>query len=204
MSTYRVIKSHLPISQIKVIGGNLSQPTQPLSSPNERPNLSKSSHPTYQQGFEEGRREGLMLGKSEVAPLISKLKIASQTILQAKEEALNQAQKEVVEMALAIAKRVVRANVQMNKEIVTNMVEESLRRVMDKERILIRVNPKDAEEIRAHRAKYTTSVEGIENLEIVADRRVSPGGCVVETNTGNIVADLDAQLEEIKEKLIGS
>jgi len=145
-----------------------------------------------------------MLGRREVAPLISRLKVVSQALLQAKEEALNQAQKEVVEMALAIAKRVVRANVQVNKEIVTNMVEESLRRVVDRERILIRVNPKDVEEIRGHRDEYTSSVEGIESLEIVADRRVSPGGCVVETNTGNIVADLDAQLEEIKEKLIGS
>jgi len=60
------------------------------------------------------------------------------------------------------------------------------------------------EEIRGHRDEYTSSVEGIESLEIVADRRVSPGGCVVETNTGNVVADLDAQLEEIKENLIGS
>lgn len=204
MSTYRVIKSHLPISQIKVIGGNLSQPTQLPSSLKQQPNLLKSSHLTHQQGFEEGRREGLMLGRREVAPLISRLKVVSQALLQAKEEALNQAQKEVVEMALAIAKRVVRANVQVNKEIVTNMVEESLRRVVDRERILIRVNPKDVEEIRGHRDEYTSSVEGIESLEIVADRRVSPGGCVVETNTGNIVADLDAQLEEIKENLIGS
>jgi len=105
---------------------------------------------------------------------------------------------------LAIAKRVVRANVQMNKEIVTHMVKEALRRAADRERIVIRINPQDVEEIKAQRDEYTTSIEGIGSLEIVADRRVSPGGCVVETNTGNIVADLDAQLEEIKGKLIGN
>ncbi len=204
MSTYKVIKSRLPISGIRVVGGNLNQSTSSSSSPQEPPNLSPSNNLSYQQGFAEGKRKGLMLGRREVAPLISKLKLITRSLLQAKEEVTNQAQREMVELALAIAKRVVRANVQMNKEIVTHMVKEALRRAADRERIVIRINPQDVEEIKAQRDEYTTSIEGIGSLEIVADRRVSPGGCVVETNTGNIVADLDAQLEEIKGKLIGN
>ncbi len=199
---YKVIKSQRPIARIRLVGGNLSQPTSPPPQEGEDPQ--RANDLSYQKGFAEGKREGLRLGRKEVAPLISQLKNTSQAILQTREETLNRTQKEVVEMALAIAKRVVRANVQVNKEIVTNMVKEALRRTVDRERILIRINPQHVEEIKTHRNEYTSSVEGIENLEIIGDRRVSPGGCVVETNTGNIVADLDAQLEEIRGKLIGS
>ena len=201
MSTYKVIKNQRPISQIRVVGGNVGQPP---TLPKERRDLPKADNLSYQKGFEEGKREGLILGRGEIAPLISKLKSTSQALLQAREETLNQVPQEVIEMALAIAKKVVRANVQVNKEIVTNMVREALRRTTDKERVVIRINPKDMEEIKAHQGEYTSLVDGIKSLEIVDDRRVSLGGCVVETNSGNIVADLDAQLEEIKGKLIGS
>lgn len=199
MNTYKVIKSRLPISQVRVVGGDINQPL-----PEEQLDLPPANSLSYQQGFAEGKREGLLVGRKEVAPLISKLKLISKSLLQAREKIINQAHMELMELALAIARRVIRANVQVNKGIVTNMVKEALRRAADRERIVIRVNPKDVEEIKVCRDEYTTSVEGIRSLEIVADRRVSPGGCVVETNTGNIVADLDAQLAEIKGKLIGS
>ncbi len=197
----KVIKSKIPPVGIRVVGGNLSPSPPPLPLP-QKPQSSSASN--YQKGFEEGKREGLRLGRDEVAQVVSQLKAISGAILEAKKEIINQAQREVVELALAIAKRVVRANVQVNKEIIINMVEETLRRTVDRERIVIRVNPSDVEVIKSNRSQYTSSIEGIENLEIVADRRVSPGGCVVETNTGSVVADIDAQLEEIKEKLIGS
>jgi len=202
MSTYKVIKSRLPISQVRVVGGN-PRPSPQLS-PQALSELSPTDGRSYEQGFAEGEREGLLRGRKEVAPLISQLELITNSLLRAKEEVTSQAQGEVVELALAIAKRVVRANVLMNKEIVTQMVKEALRRAADRERIVIRVNPQDVEEIKGHRDEYTTSIEGIGSLEIVGDRRVSPGGCVVETNTGNIVADLDAQLEEIKGKLLGN
>jgi flagellar assembly protein FliH len=51
--------------------------------------------------------------------------------------------------------------------------------------------------VRASREDLIAMVDGIRNIEIVDDRRVDAGGCVIETNGGTIDAKLDTQLNEI-------
>ena len=44
-------------------------------------------------------------------------------------------------------------------------------------------------------------LDGIKNLEIVDDRRVGDGGCVIETNAGTIDAKIETQLAEVERAL---
>ena len=59
----------------------------------------------------------------------------------------------------------------------------------------------DLETVRAFREDLTALVDGIGQLEIVEDRRVSPGGCVVETTGGTIDARIETQFTEIESLL---
>src|SRR6185437_6459252 len=93
-------------------------------------------------------------------------------------------EKEMVGFVLDIARQVIKTEITQNPEIVTHVLQNALRRVTDKEHVRIRVSLADAGLVKAQRDDLISSLDGLRNLEIVDDRRVGQGGCVIETNAG--------------------
>ena len=63
----------------------------------------------------------------------------------------------------------------INPDVVVEVVRNALRRVVDSETVRIRVNLADLDTIRSARTDLMTVIDGLRNVEIVEDRRVSAG-----------------------------
>ena len=107
----------------------------------------------------------------------------------------------MVAFVLDIARQVIRTEVGQNPEIVQNVVRNAIRRVTDKSQVRIRVSVGDAGTVREMRDDLLAVLDGLQNLEIVDDRRVGPGGCVIETQAGTIDAKIETQLAEVARAL---
>jgi flagellar assembly protein FliH len=112
-----------------------------------------------------------------------------------------QTEQEVLAFVMEMAKRVVKVEIQQNPEVVGEMIRHGLRRVADKENMRIRVSPDELEAVRADRNDLLLILDGARQLEIIEDRRVGRGGCVIETSAGTIDARIDTQFEQIADKL---
>jgi flagellar biosynthesis/type III secretory pathway protein FliH len=55
--------------------------------------------------------------------------------------------------------------------------------------------------MREARADILTVIDTVRNVEIIEDRRVAPGGCVVETASGTIDSKIETQFRTIEETL---
>lgn len=114
------------------------------------------------------------------------------------------AEPQLVSLALEIARKVVKQEAAINPDIVIEVVKNALRRVVDSEGLRIRVNAADLENVRAAREDILSIVDGARNaeiVEIVEDRRVGPGGCVVESASGTIDATVETQFRTIEESM---
>jgi flagellar assembly protein FliH len=89
----------------------------------------------------------------------------------------------------------------LDSGIAVAAVRHALLRSASAETVRIRVHAADLESVKAHREELLTLVDGIRQLEIVADRRVGPGGCVVETLGGVVDARVETQLDEVESAL---
>jgi flagellar assembly protein FliH len=58
--------------------------------------------------------------------------------------------------------------------------------------VTLKVNPKDLDLVREHRKEWVEAVEGMGTLTVEADPAIARGGCVLETDAG----DVDARVEE--------
>ena len=88
--------------------------------------------------------------------------------------------------------------VSTRRDVVVNIVKDTLKRVVDKDLVRIRVNVADTPAIKSRRDEIASLVDGIRNLEIVEDRRIGLGGTVIETNAGRLDARIETQLDEIR------
>lgn len=117
-------------------------------------------------------------------------------------QALWEAQEiEMVGLALDIARQVIKTEVTQNPVVVTEVLHNALRRVVDKEHVRVRISVPDAPLVRGQREDLISLLDGIKNLEIVDDRRIGQGGCVIETNAGTIDAKIETQLAEVERAL---
>jgi flagellar assembly protein FliH len=106
-----------------------------------------------------------------------------------------------VELALRIAEQALGAALAVQPERVLDVVRGALRRLMDRRRLLVLVNPEDLDVVRAGMDALVAELGGIEHVEVQAERRVLRGGAIVRTTEGDVDADLSSKLERAREVL---
>jgi flagellar biosynthesis/type III secretory pathway protein FliH len=104
-----------------------------------------------------------------------------------------------VELALAIAERIVGAAIEVDPEVVCEVVQGALRRVVERDRLVVDVNPDDVEIVRQWIGGQSEVASSA--VEVRAERRVGRGGAVVRTLEGEIDARIPEQLDRAREVL---
>jgi flagellar assembly protein FliH len=108
------------------------------------------------------------------------------------------AEEAVVRLALSIAEQVVKREVRMNNTLVIQQIREALHRVVGVEHIKIRVNPADEAVVREHRTAVLSGSDAVRELVIEPDPKIEAGGCILESDSGNVDARLSTQLKKIE------
>jgi Flagellar biosynthesis/type III secretory pathway protein len=159
----------------------------------------------YDDGYHDGAREAQQRADAELQHTIETLRAHLQQVIQgvhAQHEAyLKHAEAQMLDLALEVARKVVREELKLQPAHVLAIVRDALRRVHSFGRLRIRVNPLDVDLMRQNRPSLLQVVEGIEGIEIVEDRRVDQGGCIIETEQGVYNARIRTQLGEIERAL---
>ncbi len=163
----------------------------------------------WQEGFHDGQDAGQTAAALELqraqADLLAtgraQIQILTDAIGAARQELWNAQEGEMVALVLTIARQVIKTEVAQNPEVIAHILQNALRRVTDKDHVRIRVSLADAAHVRGMREDLVNLMDGVKNLEIVDDRRIGQGGCVVETNAGTIDAKIETQLDEVERAL---
>jgi flagellar biosynthesis/type III secretory pathway protein FliH len=150
-----------------------------------------------QQGYEQG----LEAAHAQTAELIGTIKAIVESALQEKWAYINRNEANIVELALQIAEKILDEKISLEPEVVIDIARKAVSLTAEREQIRIRVNPDDVELLKAHKEDLMASMDGIQKIEVIADRRVGRGGCVVETVAGNVDARIYSQLCQIQGSL---
>ncbi|MBU41917.1 MAG: flagellar assembly protein FliH [Spirochaetaceae bacterium] len=163
--------------------------------------VAEIEHEAYQKGYDAGREVGFKKGQSEVRRLIDRLGTIVGQAIDVREDIIAASEKQMVDMILMIARKVIKDEVVERKEVVLNNIREALRRIKDRDRVNIRVNFADLELTTAHKDELIKMMESLRKVNIYEDSRVDRGGCIIETDVGSIDARISTQLKEIEEAI---
>lgn len=167
----------------------------------ESEKLRQAAEIEKQQALDSGLAKGFENGKqavtAELESVIQRLRQAYLDIEKYRKQLYLKAEKETVELALAVARKIIGTEITVDRQIVLNVVKGALDKVVDHEKIKIRINPQDLETVQTALFEFLPHVENLENVYFEADATVTTGGCIVETNFGNIDARIENQLDQI-------
>lgn len=163
--------------------------------------VSEIEHEAYKKGYDAGREEGYKEGQSEVARLIDRLGTIVATAVDIRDDIIRSSEKQMTEIILMIARKVIKDEIVERREVVINNIKEAIKRVKDRDRIDIRVNFADLDMTTAHKDELIKMIESLKKINIYEDSRVERGGCIIETDVGAIDARISTQLDSIEESV---
>jgi flagellar assembly protein FliH len=103
-------------------------------------------------------------------------------------------------LAVEIARKVIGREIQLDPELVAETVRRAVELVLEKQRLTIRLHPKDAELVAKAFPEVESTLEGT-GWVVKPDESVDRGGAVIHTEHGELDARIEAQLTEIARAL---
>ena len=110
---------------------------------------------------------------------------------------LERSQADMLRLVLAIAERVIQANIKIDSEVVARTVKQAIHLAVSAEEFHIKVNPEDLQIVNEHKPLFIASLSGLSNIEFVPDATIVRGGCLLESPFGRVDATVEAQMEAI-------
>ncbi len=163
----------------------------------------------YRLGLEEGRREGLRAGREEevrrvegeLSGAAAALASAANELQKRREELLEEAKRDLVDLAIEIAKRVVKREIARLPDVVLVNVKSALELIFRRGSIAIVVHPEDAPAVEKALASDPRWKHGFDCVEVRASADVSRGGCRLVSGAGSGDRTVETQLASIEAAL---
>ncbi len=167
----------------------------------------------YRAGFEEGSQKGEQVGRAEAlatatrefseqqAGLVSTCQSLIAAIQADRAAWQAAARQDLIDLALAIARRVVHHVGEHERQAVLANLEEAVRLAGARSGVTILVNPRDGETARLFAQSLLELKEQWSGVRVVEEPEISPGGARIQWSTGAIDASLETQLDRIAEAL---
>lgn len=137
----------------------------------------------------------------QMRTLTPALQAAAKQVEDAKQEWLRHWEKTAIDLAAAIAERLVRAELTRRPEITLEWVRESLQLAAGSGDMTIQLSPADQSTLKKQVQQIANVFAPLANVNVTASEAVAPGGCRVVTEFGVIDQQIETQIARIKEEL---
>jgi flagellar assembly protein FliH len=155
-----------------------------------------------ERGRIAGREAGFAEGKAEVERLIQRTQTILERAQNKRAEILAETEQQIIDLVLLISRKVIKVISENQRNVVISNVVQALRKVKGRGNIVIRVNMADLKLTTDHIKEFIQLVEGAKSIQVVEDTTVDSGGCIVETDFGEIDARISTQLAELETKIL--
>jgi flagellar biosynthesis/type III secretory pathway protein FliH len=171
------------------------------SSPDQDPSVQRAEmeRQAYEQGFAKGEQDGRLAARQQTAPLLTALETTLAELDGVRHKIRRHLEQEVVELALHVARKVVRHELTVSKDTIVCVVQEAMTQLDDPGKISIRLNPDDLKKIRAAGETLSSVMDHLDTIHFEEDAGIDCGGCYIQTEYGEIDARIEEQLRTVEE-----
>lgn len=156
------------------------------------------------EGYEAGNKQGYEDGTNSLQEKFMALETFTQSQFDLKHNIIKSAQLDIVELVVAIARKVCQKTLENDIEVLKNMTVESINRLKDKETITITINPELAEKIYSISDELKEAIPKLQNIKVIEDENVSADGTIVESLLSRVDNRLKIQIDQIADKFMST
>jgi len=144
---------------------------------------------------EQARQEGNAEGLAEWNRILADTTKRAEELTKSWEETM-------LRLSVRVAEKIVGEQLRLHPDTIVEIVREVLKNVRPGKRLMIQVNPSEAQRVRSRIDRLREGLGASSEIDIVAMASVPAGGCVIDSELGIIDARLETQLKCLEEILV--
>ncbi len=148
----------------------------------------------YREGLDRGEQQGRQLYLEKIAELEKIMAgLAGQ-----RAAVQRQYESDLRHLVTAVVRRLVHHEISVNPRIIAACLRHAMQFVAHSARVRVRLHPDDFQRLREASLEDDDLLAGKEQVDLFEDPALTPGGCVITTDFGEI----DATVEQFQERLL--
>jgi flagellar assembly protein FliH len=156
-------------------------------------------------GYDEGYKEGFQKGENESSlefePFFKTFDQCVRDLTIFRKKMYGKVEREMMEMVVGLTKKIVHHEMSIREDSIKDMIRLAVDSVLDKETMIIKVNPADKGYAESFRPELYLLFDEIGNITFEASPKIERGGCVIETNFGTVDAQIK-HLDDVIDKIL--
>lgn len=112
------------------------------------------------------------------------------------------AQNEILELSLKVSQKIIGRDLQRDPAVLLEICATAIENARSAKAMVLRVNPKDGAVLREKKPRLLELIGRSVDVAIRDDADVEVGGCIIQTEFGNIDAQLKTQYEMLRNVLM--
>lgn len=108
---------------------------------------------------------------------------------------------DLVRLAMVVAEQVISTELSLNEDMIIPIVDKAMKSAAEADEFHVRVHPEDVHIVQEKRPLLIAGMKGLRQIHVHEDAGITRGGCIVESNKGQVDARLESKLSEIQQQL---
>lgn len=151
----------------------------------------------YKLGLDEGRQSAFEKASIEIERRLKDFDEVLNSMMNLKTEMAGHNEAGLIRLLYHIASRVAMAELDQNNQAIVEVLRQAVQVAQGEEKIHVQVAPSQYEFLEEMKKQMGREFDFLKNMKFEPKPGVRSGGCVIETNYGEIDARVEQRLEQI-------
>lgn len=183
----------------KIIEEAQAKADQIINDANEYAETIKNN--AYEEGMNQGLEEGRVRAKAEQEQLKAEFEEECSKRYDEISKYENSLEEKFADIMIKLISKITGVLCEDRKDVIIFLIDNALHNVSKSKNITIRVSNEDFANVNSAKDKLKEKLSSDTELDIAEDSNLSENQCIIETDSGIIDCSLDAQIDNLKEKI---
>lgn len=151
----------------------------------------------YRLGLEEGRKEAFEQVSADIAERMAGLDTLLLTIKELKKEMSGFNEAHLLKLMFQMASRLAKTELNNNNDAMVGILRDAVGLAQDEEEITVHVSQAQFDFLEELKQETGREFEFIKKIKFEPNAEVADGGCIVETNYGEVDARIEQRVEQL-------
>lgn len=151
----------------------------------------------YSLGMDEGVQKGFQEAQAAVTEKLSTLNTLTENLMRIKTDVLVRNEAQMLDLIFVFASNIARFEIAKNEQRVLPVLREAIESVQKDEAMLIKVSPHDMNQVEDLKKISGQEFAHLIAAKFEANESITPGGCLIETNYGQIDATVEERISKL-------
>lgn len=151
----------------------------------------------YKLGLDEGRKQAFESHAKEIATRLNEMKQLLHELTAMKKEILSHNEAHIIQLLFHMSSKLAQTHLEFDSEPLLNTIKSALELAQEQENIIIHVSDQQIQFLEKLKTEGKVEFDYLEKVKIIANSTIAPGGCIVETNYGEVDAQIEQRIEQL-------